>query len=181
MKMQECEILLAAAIKRAACKGDVNAARRYLDAGDVEGFERVCRGNSALFQVAGVPSVLTDGAVERWYVNGQKREQSNYLNGQLHDECTWWYSDGQIREQSNYVNGSRHGECTWWYANGQVCRQSNYVNGQLRGESTWWYPDGQMREQLNYANGEIHGEYTWWDEDGKVLKQLNFVNGVKQS
>jgi MORN repeat variant len=156
MKMQECEILLAAAIKKGVCKGDADAARRYLDAGDVEGFERVCRGNCEWLQDMEIAYTLTDGPAERWYSNGQMRKQSNYFNGQLHGQRTWWYPGGQMGEQSNYANGKRHGEYLWWYDNGQLLEQSNYVNGRLHGQSTCWH------------------------EDGKVIKQLNYVNGVKQ-
>jgi MORN repeat variant len=105
MNLQECEILLAAAIEVWLSKGDADAARRYLDAGDVEGFERVCRGNYRWLEANGIDYVLTDGAAERWYDNGQMQEQSNYVDGKLHGEYTWWYRNGEIHAQANYVNG----------------------------------------------------------------------------
>jgi MORN repeat variant len=129
MNLQECEAILAAAIERDACKSNADAARRYLDAGDVKGFERVCRGNHGWLEDNGIHYVLTDGAAERWYVNGQMLAQFNYLNGKLHGEYTWWDSDGQMCEQSNYANGKRHGEYTWWENDGRVREKSNYVNG----------------------------------------------------
>jgi MORN repeat variant len=129
MNLQDCEAILAAAIERDACKGNADAARRYLDAGDVEGFERVCRGNYEWLEDKGVAYVFTDGAAERWYDNGQMCEQLNYVNGKMHGKCTWWYITGQMSEQSNYVNGKMHGECAWWYISGQPREQSNYVNG----------------------------------------------------
>jgi antitoxin component YwqK of YwqJK toxin-antitoxin module len=156
MNLQECEVLLSTAIKLGACKGNADAARRYLNAGDVDGFERVCRGNYDWLRYKDIAYVLTNGPAERWYVNGQKLAQFNYLNGKL------------------------HGECTWWHDNGQVCEQFNYVNGEMHGLHKWWYSDGQIREQSNYVNGKRHGEYAWWYPDGRVCKQANYVNGVKQ-
>jgi MORN repeat variant len=177
MNLQECEVLLTAAIERGVCKGSADAARRYLDAGDVEGFERVCRGNYEWLQDMKIAYTLTDGPAERWYSNGQMRGQSNYFGGQMHGECTWWYFGGQALEQSNYVNGQLHGECTWWYDDGQMCEQLNYVNGKLHGECAWWYRNGQMRKQANYANGNLHGECTLWYPGGQVCERSNYVNG----
>jgi antitoxin component YwqK of YwqJK toxin-antitoxin module len=153
MKMQDCEVLLAAAIEVWLCKGDADAARRYLDAGDVEGFERVCRGNYWWIKDNGIAYVFTDGAAESLYANGKMHEQSNYLNGERHGKCTRWYTTGQLSEQLIYANGELHGECTWWDIDGQMREQANYVNGKRHGEYAWWYPDGQMREQANYVNG----------------------------
>jgi antitoxin component YwqK of YwqJK toxin-antitoxin module len=156
MNLKECEAIFSAAIKKNLFKGNADAARRYLDAGNVEGFERVCRGNFWWFEDKDIAYALTDGPAENWYDNGQ------------------------MREQSSYVNGKRHGEYTWWYPDGRVCKQLNYANGEMHGKYTWWYIGGQMRVQANYDDGHLHGKYTWWDEDGKVLEQLNYVNGVKQ-
>jgi antitoxin component YwqK of YwqJK toxin-antitoxin module len=129
MNLEECETILAAAIKRKACKGNADMAKKYLDAGDVEGFERVCRGNRKWLEDKGIAYVLTDGAAERWHYNGQVFEQFNYLNGRRHGECTWWYPNGQMLEQSNYVGGNRHGKCTCWNSDGRLLEQANYVNG----------------------------------------------------
>jgi MORN repeat variant len=156
MNLQECEVLLAAAIKRKACKGNADAARRYLDAGDVEGFERVCRGNYDWLKDYGIDYVLTDGPAEGWHDDGQMREQFNYFNGELRGEYTRWYPDGQMQEQSNYVNGKLHGECMWWHI------------------------DGRMSERLSYVNGKLHGACTRWNSDGQMSGQSNYVNGVKQ-
>jgi antitoxin component YwqK of YwqJK toxin-antitoxin module len=180
LNLQDCETLLAAAIEKGICKGDADAARRYLDAGDVEGFERICRGNDALFEVMGVPYVLTDGTAERWHDNGQLKATYFYVNGKLRGKYLWRYDNGQMREQSNYVEGEMHGKSTRWHDNGQVREKANYVNGQMHGQSTWWYDNGQMRQKSNYINGEMHGQSTWWDEDGQVCKQSTYINGVKQ-
>jgi MORN repeat variant len=153
LNLQDCEALFAAAIKRKACKGNADAARRYLDAGDVEGFERVCRGNYDWLRYNGIAYVLTDGAAENWDDNGQMRVQSQYVNGDRHGKCMRWHANGQVCRQANYINGRLHGECTWWYVNGQMREQSIYFDGQLHGECTCWYHDGQMCEQANYANG----------------------------
>jgi MORN repeat variant len=129
MNLKECEALLAAAIAKSACKGNADAARRYLDAGDVDGFERVCRGNYDWLRYKKIAYVLTNGAAENWHDNGRIGGQSNYVDGQMHGQCVWWHDNGRIGGQSNYVNGERHGECTWWNSDGRLLEQSNYVNG----------------------------------------------------
>jgi MORN repeat variant len=129
MNLKECETILATAIKLGACKGNADAARRYLDAGDAEGFERVCRGNYRWLEAAGIAYVLTDGVAERWHDNGRMYAQSTYVSGKPHGEYFWWHVNGQMGEKSNYVNGKTHGECTWWYSDGQMREQASYVDG----------------------------------------------------
>jgi antitoxin component YwqK of YwqJK toxin-antitoxin module len=129
MNLKDCEVLLAAAIEHKACKGNADAARRYLDAGDVEGFERVCRGNYWWLKYRKIAYILTDGVAETRYANGQMSEQFNYFNGTLHGERTQWYPDGQVCEQANYANGRLHGKYAHWDSDGQVLEQSNYING----------------------------------------------------
>lgn len=64
MNINECRTIYEAACKANACEGNIQAAKRYLDAGDVEGFERVCRGNWQFLQDNGIEYSLTNGMRE---------------------------------------------------------------------------------------------------------------------
>jgi hypothetical protein len=76
MNLEECEAILAAVIKNNLFKkGDLNKAHQYLDAGDVEGFERICRGQFWWIKDKGVPCILTDGPAEGWYDDGRLKKQ----------------------------------------------------------------------------------------------------------
>jgi antitoxin component YwqK of YwqJK toxin-antitoxin module len=129
MNLQDCEAILAAAIKKNLFKGDLNAARRYLNAGDVEGFERVCRGNYEWLKYKDIAYVLTDGSAENWHDNGLICGHFNYVNGKLHGECMWWHNNGQLGNQLSYVDGDPHGQHMRWHADGKLFEQSTYING----------------------------------------------------
>jgi MORN repeat variant len=130
MTRQECNKILITAISKNAWTGNANVARKYLNAGDLEGFERICRGTYKWLNYKGIPYVLTDGAAENYHDNEQLYEQATYFNGQLHGDYTSWYSNGRMSEQSTYVAGKRHGECTWWHFNGPLKAQLTYINGE---------------------------------------------------
>jgi antitoxin component YwqK of YwqJK toxin-antitoxin module len=129
MDISRCKRILDAVSWGLAFRGDISAMKRYFNAGDVDGFERVCRGSHEWLRNRGIAYDLTDGAAECWYDNGQMCEQLNFINGRLHGQRTWWYDNGQLLEQSNYVNGRLHGQSTCWHEDGKVIKQSNYDNG----------------------------------------------------
>ena len=52
-----------------------------------------------------ISAVGYTGPFKKWYNNGNKRVESNYVNGKRHGPFVGWYTNGNKREESNYVNG----------------------------------------------------------------------------
>ncbi len=62
---------------------------------------------------------VPDGVMTWWHINGQKKVESNVINGQPHGLATQWYDDGQKKCERNFVNGRGEGTGIEWDENGQ--------------------------------------------------------------
>ncbi len=45
---------------------------------------------------------------------------------------TKWYENGKKLYEENYVNGQQHGKQLFWYINNNKAYEDNYVNGKLQ-------------------------------------------------
>lgn len=153
LTIQECKLILDAARRESTCIGNINAARKYYDAGDIEGFERVCRGSR--YWLGGGPTryTLTDGLCEIWYDNDQPRKRYAYAAGELDGLYEHWHANGQPFERYTYVAGKRNGLYETWYGNGQPCERYTYVAGKRNGLYERWYANNQPCERYNYVAG----------------------------
>ena len=70
--------------------------------------------------------------LKRQVINDRIRDETSYVNGQLHGECKVWYEDSKIRHEHHYVNGQLHGECKSWYRQYEILSIRTYVDGKLR-------------------------------------------------
>lgn len=118
LSIDECKTIYDAAVAKKACKGNIEAAKRYLDAGDVEGFERVCRGNAGWLKCNDIHYLLSDGIAENWYENGAMSKRFNRVNGLAHGLYEGWSKDGSLAITCAPYGGAHKGgileACGYW-------------------------------------------------------------------
>ncbi len=92
-----------------------------------------------------------DGLFTRYNLNGDKIEEGEYKIITLVSIKTglWeeWYDNGQKREESNYLDGVLNGLWTRWWDNGKKESEGNFKNGKKNGKWTTWFNDGVVRER----------------------------------
>ena len=120
LTLTECEDILTQATKAKACKGNLDAAKRYFEAKDTEGFERVCRGNKTWLTANRIRYTLTDGLSESWHSDGQLEASGTYQDGKLNGLHEHWYSNGQLAARYTYKDGKLNGLHERWYSDGQL-------------------------------------------------------------
>ena len=91
-----------------------------------------------------------------------------------------FHENGQKRSESNYVDGKENGLTTSWYERGQKEFEINYVDGKENGLVTTWYENGQKKSESNYVNDKKHGLWTHWSENGQKELEINYVDGKQQ-
>ena len=67
--------------------------------------------------------------VRYYHENGNKKQEREYQNGQIHGKCIGWYKNGNKWWEDEYQNGKRHGKYTCWYENGNKIWEEEYQNG----------------------------------------------------
>ena len=122
MNISKCKTIYDAALAAKACKGNIEAAKRYLDAGDVEGFERVCRGNLSWLRSNCIHYVLSDGIAEEWHDNGVLYTRYTYVSGEIKGVYETWDENGILRNRCNFKDNRLDGLYTQWYENGVMSK-----------------------------------------------------------
>jgi len=122
---------------------------------------------------------------ERW-PDGNLRYQREVVRdkeGQpiSHGLTTRWWQDGQKKSEMEFVNGVRHGRRIAWHNNGQPWSEGAYDNGRPTGTWTAWNEDGSIERQWHYdENGAYHGMFTLWYDNGGKKMEIEFVHGLRQ-
>ena len=91
-----------------------------------------------------------------------------------------YYGNGQKYIECNYVNDERQGKYVSWYVNGQKYEECNYVNGKHEGDYESWHLNGQKYIKCSYAKGKRNGRYVFYNSNGQILSDCIYTNGVLQ-
>ena len=98
------------------------------------------------------------------------RDESNWLENQLHGNSDSWYSNGQKEKERYYLKGNLEGKQMEWYENGQPKVIEEYKAGILTGENLKYLENGMLKRRKFYKNGKIEGlVYELWDYKGKLI------------
>ncbi len=98
-----------------------------------------------------------EGLSNRWYANGQIKENRGYKNNRKHGLHEGWYEDGTLAFQYQFEHGMYADTLKEWYSNGQLYLVSVYVNGQQEGRQKAWKRDGELYLNYDVRNGRKYG------------------------
>ena len=105
-----------------------------------------------------------------YYVNGQIKEEENYLNSELHGDYREYYKNGQISVKCSYNEGKKNGEFFEFYHDGVVWEHGYFTNGDYDGEYTTYFINGKMKSNELYKKGD-RIEAIWYDNKGNIEYQ----------
>jgi antitoxin component YwqK of YwqJK toxin-antitoxin module len=98
--------------------------------------------------------VIPNGVAVMYFKNGDKRQETQYLNGVENGAVTSYYPGGKRKRQTEYKAGTRHGKEQQWYENGQLMSELIYENGRTTGEAPYYSPEGKLEGKVIYFNGK---------------------------
>ncbi|MGD8452365.1 MAG: hypothetical protein PVJ57_11150 [Phycisphaerae bacterium] len=94
-----------------------------------------------------------------------------------HGLFTRWYANGQKEFEGQFVRGKKEGITKRWHDNGRVWIEERYTHGLKQGSCFTWDPEGRLRKEERYADGLPHGTWTVWTGDGRIKWQASFDHG----
>ena len=99
------------------------------------------------------------GLCQKYYADGQLKEEGRYTRGERWDTFKFYYPDGTLQEETEYQNGKKHGMSKSYYENGQLKQQIEYRNEEPCHR--------KISHQRYYLNGQVAGreEYTGFGHD----------------
>ena len=123
--------------------------------------------------------------VTDYYLSGQVQMTGTYRSirpDDREDTFTWFFPDGQKQEECQYKNNQLHGLYQEWYENGQNKTRQNFNEGLLDGPMKTWRKDGTLNLDAQYSKGEKHGFFISYYTNGQILRkelydQGHFVEG----
>jgi hypothetical protein len=81
---------------------------------------------------------------------------------------TTYYVNGQRSQEAQYVDGKRSGTSTSFRADGTILSVQNWAEGLLDGEMLGFSPVGKVRDRYHFRAGKPAGTWTTYHEDGTV-------------
>ena len=76
------------------------------------------------------------GTFKIYYENGQLKEESNWINGELNGSSRSYFEDGSLEEEGNYINDKKEGEWREEFSSNtekRLTKVVNYVNDKIEG------------------------------------------------
>ena len=98
-------------------------------------------------------------------------------NGIAHGFHFYWFENGQKKEESCWVNGKQTGYMLLWYENGNLKIEGNFKDDKLDGLQTDWFLNGHRQAEKFFELGEQSGKCTHWYGDGNKSIVHFFKNG----
>lgn len=118
--------------------------------------------------------------LKTWYFeDGQLSQSTDYVKGKLHGKNESWYKNGQRKEISNWSNGNQNGLFEYFYENGKPEERTNWVNGKTEGKSESWYEDGKQKNIKFFKSDLMDGNLKQWYTNGQMQLEANFSLGKK--
>jgi antitoxin component YwqK of YwqJK toxin-antitoxin module len=117
------------------------------------------------------------GTYIRYYDSGEKYEEANYENDQLHGQRTIFYESGKKQIVENYERGEFKGLYQTFHENGQVQLEGKYSNNAMNGEWRGYYDSGQLKEIVQFEDNEENGPFVEYHKNGKLKTEGTYLNG----
>lgn len=149
------------------------------------------------------PNYAKEGRWTHWYDSGQKKAETEYVNGKRHGVRVQWYENGNKKEESRWKDDKEDGLASFWDKEGRATEsieyrdgkkhgqygswekglrreESMWDNGQRSGKTAYYFDDGKTRsEEVDYKAGKTNGKHTWNHQNGKNKVEMTFAMGRK--
>ncbi len=118
-----------------------------------------------------------EGQYFAFYPNGQKLEESFYINDSLHGERKLFYENGQLDNITTHANGMFEGKYQKFNEAGKLLNEGQYVNNEMSGIWKKWYDTGELAEEVAFAANLENGPFKEYHKNGKLKAEGVYVDG----
>ena len=95
------------------------------------------------------------GMAVHYYDGGQKRQEVNFRNGELHGKVTEWYDNGIKSVEAMFQFGRQTGMAIEWYDNGQIARKTIMTANDKTRILERWSKNGRILTQENHDDDDV--------------------------
>ena len=125
---------------------------------------------------------VENGKKTMFYKSGEKRSESNFVNGKLHGEEFEYNKNGQIHCIVKYEDGLAHGKAIQFTYSGKLEVEVNFYKGKKHGEVIYYHYDSKtIQKRYHYKMGVLHGKTEIFDKNGNIKQTRYYKNGAIES
>lgn len=118
-----------------------------------------------------------DGLWKYYHSNGNLKEVSYYINGELTDSSWSYLPNGLKQYKLNFVNDKINGD-VFVYENGVLRNKMTYTNGEFKnGQYVRYFPNGAVDFQYEVKDGKPEGELLSLFDSGELFKRGTYKAG----
>ncbi|MCC6727629.1 MAG: toxin-antitoxin system YwqK family antitoxin [Saprospiraceae bacterium] len=118
-----------------------------------------------------------EGPYAAFYPNGQKQEESFYINDSLHGERKLFYENGQMESLITLANGMFEGKYQKFNEAGKLTNEGQYVGNEMSGLWKKWYDTGELQEEVTFAANLENGPFKEYHKNGKLKAEGTYLEG----
>ncbi|MBI1227678.1 MAG: hypothetical protein GC192_20760 [Bacteroidetes bacterium] len=118
-----------------------------------------------------------EGEYFAFYPNGQKLEESFYLNDSLNGERKLYHENGQLESITTHANGMFEGKYQKFDENGKLLNEGQYVNNEMSGVWKKWFDTGELAEEVTFVANLENGPFKEYFKNGKIKTEGIYVEG----
>ncbi len=122
-------------------------------------------------------SKMKEGNYFSFYPNGQKLEESVYINDSLQGERKLFFENGQVESISNHANSMFVGKYQKFDENGKLTNEGQYANNEMSGNWKRWYDTGELQEEVSFEANMENGPFKEYHKNGKLKTEGVYLNG----
>ncbi|HTL82468.1 MAG TPA: toxin-antitoxin system YwqK family antitoxin [Bacteroidia bacterium] len=100
-----------------------------------------------------------NGLAEKFYQNGQLKQEFHFVNDKREGEYESWLEDGTLYAQGNYLKDEKSGKWKYFDSTGVLSQTSTYINGRESDTTFTYYRNGSVHSIALMKDGRRVGNY----------------------
>ena len=148
----------------------------YSEKGNISGTETFYYPSGKVMETDVYEEGTEQGPSISYYVNGQKKSETNYVDGKIDGYHQLFYVDGKVQEEGWYKDNTMVGYWLLYNELGLLTDSIYYAEGDIDGSKGEYLPNGQKEFEWQYHSGWME-RWQQYDSTGKKLTDFHFTGG----
>lgn len=119
---------------------------------------------------------LLQGSYTSYYIDGQVKEQGNYLDNVPVGIWEYYYENGSIKMTGEIRDNQNYGHWKYFYENGNLSMEGELYEGKRDGVWQYYFENGALKTRGELDQGNRILIWNWFYEGGHLKSQIYYQN-----
>ena len=131
-----------------------------------------CSGNKLKEEIVDKYQSGAPKKIEYYRISGSNKELAKEVR---------FYENGEKSMEGEFLNGNKNGHWTTWFENGNKQSEGYFKDGFREGAGPVWNEDGSRLYEGYYKHNKADSIWTFYKAGGEILKKVTYKDGKKIS